>query len=160
MPNIHRNVIELLSVELWREIFDYFDVNDLWYSFHGLNKHIDGIIDQVQLHLNFEKEGNFDYFMKNILSSINFFNVRSLKLNKQNEIKQFFSMYSLNAFDQLRLLSLDQMYSIHDKSFKFWNQLSSLKYLRSLKIKYGDSSEDDYAREEKEFIIHSIFNQD
>ncbi|CAF1377166.1 unnamed protein product [Adineta steineri] len=69
-------------------------------------------------------------------------------------------MYSLNSFVQLRLLSLNDMYSFNDKSFTFWNQLSSLKYLRTLKIKYGDSSEDDYAREEKEFIIHSIFNQD
>ncbi|CAF1212590.1 unnamed protein product [Didymodactylos carnosus] len=104
MSNIHHSVIELLAVELWREVFDYFNMNDLWYSFRGLNKKIDGIIDQTQLHLNFEKEGNYDYFIKNIQSSINGANLQSLKLQKANEIKHFFSIYSLSSLIQLRLL--------------------------------------------------------
>ncbi|CAF1639504.1 unnamed protein product, partial [Didymodactylos carnosus] len=124
-----------------------------------LNKKIDGIIDQTQLHLNFEKEGNYDYFIKNIQSSINGANLQSLKLQKANEIKHFFSIYSLSSLIQLRLLSLNFMYSSNDNSFKFWNQLSSLKYLRSLKIIFLPNDSDSVI-EEREFIILSIFNQD
>ncbi len=61
MSNIHHTVIELLAVELWREIFDYFEVNELWYSFRGLNRRIDGIIDQTILNLNFQTEGSYLY---------------------------------------------------------------------------------------------------
>ncbi|CAF4151805.1 unnamed protein product, partial [Rotaria sordida] len=160
MFNINHSGIELLSVELWREIFDYFDVNDLWYSFRGLNKQIDGIIDQVQLHLNFEKKSNYDYFIKNILPSINVVNIQSLKLRKENKIKHFFSIYSLNSLVQLRLLSLDGIHSFNDNLFTFWNQLSSLKYLQSLKVIFGTNSHPNNDLKEKEFIIRSIFNQD
>ena len=126
-------VIELLSVELWREIFDYFNTNDLWYSFRGLNRRIDTIIDQTPLYLNFEKKGKYDYFMKNILPSMNVPNVRSLNLQEANATKHFFSNYSLNSMIQLRVLVLDSMFSFKDNSFIFWNQLSSLKYLKILK---------------------------
>ena len=86
MPETLHSVIEFFSVELWREVFDYFNSNDLWYSFRDLNKRINAIISQTTLHLNFEKQGNYDYCMKNIFPSINVANIRSLKLNKSNDI--------------------------------------------------------------------------
>ena len=53
------------------------------------------------------------------------------------------------------------MYSFNDNSFTFWNQLSSLKYLQSLKIIFwGNHVGPDNIIEEKEFIIRSIFNKD
>jgi hypothetical protein len=156
----YHNGIELLSVELWREIFDYFNVNDLWYSFRGLNKHIDEILDQAQLHLNLERKGKYDDFMKNILPFVDIGNIRSLKLRKQNRIKHFFSISSLHSLVQLRLLSLEYMYSLNDNLMTFWNQLSSLKYLRSLKVIFGSKFRPNNHLEEKEFIIRSIFNQD
>jgi hypothetical protein len=160
MSETFYSVIELFSVELWREVFDYFNSNDLWYSFRDLNKRINSIIDQTILHLNFEKQDNYDYYMKNIFPSVNVANIRSLKLVDSNEIKHFFSIYTLNSLIQLRLLSLTFMCSFNDNSFKFWNQLSSLKYLQSLKIKFGGYSGCGYCVEEKEYIICSIFNKD
>ncbi|CAF1452291.1 unnamed protein product [Adineta steineri] len=160
ISNKHHSGIELLSVELWREIFDYFNVNDLWYSFRGLNKHIDGIIDQVQLHLNLERKGKYDYYIKNILPFIDVVNIRSLKLRKHNRIKHFFSISSLQSLVQLRLLSLEYIYSFDDNLFTFWNQLSSLKYLRSLRVIFGSKFRSNNHLEEKQFIIRSIFTQD
>ncbi|CAF2234532.1 unnamed protein product [Rotaria magnacalcarata] len=160
MSNVLHSEIEFFSVELWREVFDYFNSNDLWYSFRDLNKRINTIIDQTMLHLNFQKQGNYDYCMKNFLPSINAANIRSLKLEKSNEIKHFFSIYSLNSLIQLRLLSLTFMNSFNDNSFQFWNQLSSLKYLQSLKIMFRGYSGCGYCIEEKEYIIRSIFNKD
>src|SRR5437879_6237139 len=89
-------------------------------------------IEKEAKNLNFQKICIYGYFMKNILPTMNVVNVRSLKLHKANEIRHFFSIYSLNSLIQLRLLSLTFMYSFNDNSFTFWNQLSSLKYLRSL----------------------------
>jgi hypothetical protein len=160
MAATDHSVIESFSVELWREIFDYFNSNDLWYSFHGLNKKINAIIDQTTLHLNFVQQGTYPYFMKNILLTINVNNIRSLKLQEANEINHLFSIYTLNSFVQLRLLSLDFMYSFNDNLFEFWNQLSSLKYLRSLKIMFWSNWGHGNCIEEKEFIIRSIFNKD
>ncbi|CAF0927527.1 unnamed protein product [Adineta steineri] len=159
MFNINHSGIESFPVELWREIFDYFDANDLWYSFRGLNKQIDGIINQIELHFNFEKTGNYDYFLKNIFPSTNVLSIRSLKIRKEKKIKHFFSIYSLNSLVQLRLLSLDGMYCTNDNLFTFWNQLSSLKYLRSLKIIFGSKYHPNNDLKDKEFLICSIFNQ-
>jgi len=155
-------VLEVFSVELWREIFDYFNVNELWYSFRGLNKKIDAIIDQTILYLDFQKKGSYHYFIKNILPTMNIINVRSLKLRESNEIQHLFSIYSLDSFVQLRLLSLNFMHAFNDNKFQFWKQLSSLKYLRSLKIMFWSSLDPgpDNSIEEKEFIIRSIFNND
>ncbi|CAF1209096.1 unnamed protein product [Adineta ricciae] len=152
--------MELISVELWLEIFDYLDVNSLWYSFRGLNRCIDEMLDQAQLHINLDKKGKYDYFMKNILPSIDIRRVRSLKLRKQNKIKHFFSITPLNSFVQLRLLSLEYMYSSKDHLFTFWNQLSSLKHLRSLKVIFGSKFRPNNNLDEKQFLIRAIFNHD
>ncbi|CAF3696075.1 unnamed protein product [Rotaria sordida] len=152
------STIELLSVELWQELFEYFTPNDLWYSFRDLNRKINAIINQTILYLNFTKQGTYRYFVKNILILMNVVNVRSLKFNKSNEIRHFFSKISLNSLVQLRVLSLDFMYSFDDNSFTFWKQLSSLKYLQSLKIIFWASSGSVNCCDEKKYIIRSIFN--
>ena len=51
------------------------------------------------------------------------------------------------------------MFSFNDNTFVFWNQLSSLKYLQSLKIQSLDKDGRGNSIEEMEFIIHSIFNK-
>ncbi|CAF0958647.1 unnamed protein product [Rotaria sordida] len=154
------STIELLSVELWREIFEYFNANDLWYSFRDLNRKIDVIIDRTVFYLNFTKQGTYDYFMKNILSSMKAINVRSLKFTNSNEIQHFFSNFSLDSLIYLRLLSLKSMYSFNDNLFIFWSQLSSLKYLQSLEIIFCGISQVNNCVQEKKYIIHSIFNKD
>ncbi|CAF1343541.1 unnamed protein product [Rotaria sordida] len=161
MSEKFHSVIEIFSVELWREIFEYFNSNELWYSFRDLNRRIDGIIDRTVLYLNFTKRGTYSYFMKNILSPMKVINIRSLKFTNSNEIQHFFSNFSLDSLIHLRLLSLKCMYSFNDNSFTFWNQLSSLKYLQSLKIIFsGNQVGSDNIIKENEFIIRSIFNKD
>jgi len=160
MFNTHQNIIEVLPTELWRDIFDYFNFKELWYSFRGLNTRIDLIIDQILLHFDFHRKGTYDYALNHILSSINVNNVRSIKLRKANETKLFFSIYPLNSLIQLRILSLVTMYSLNDKSCQFWYQLSSLKYLQSLTIMFSGYCNHENIMEEKQFIIRSIFNKE
>ncbi|CAF0903534.1 unnamed protein product [Adineta steineri] len=52
------------------------------------------------------------------------------------------------------------MHCTNDNLFTFWNQLSCLKYLRSLKIIFGSKSHPNNGLKDKEFLICSIFNQD
>ncbi|CAF4075363.1 unnamed protein product [Adineta steineri] len=149
----------MFSVELWQEIFDYFHLNDLWYSFHGLNQHINAIIDRTIVHLNFEQQDSYDYFVDNILPSINITNIRSLKLQNAFEIHDFFSIYSLESLQQIQFLSLNFRYYDDNTPFQFWNQLSSLKYLQSLKIIHHQRYWSDSNYEEKNLIFYSIFSE-
>ncbi|CAF1236398.1 unnamed protein product [Adineta steineri] len=154
------SIIEMFPVELWLDIFNYFNSNDLWHSFHGLNRKIDAMIEQTILHLNFEEQDSYYYFMKNMLPILNVANVRSLKLQEPIEIIDFFSTFPLSSLIQLRFLSLNLLYCSGDSSLKPWNQLSSLKYLQSLNIMLCRSTGGfDNSNEEKVLIIHSIFNQ-
>ncbi|CAF3892858.1 unnamed protein product [Rotaria sp. Silwood1] len=153
------STLEMLSVELWREIFEYLNSYSLWYSFRGLNRRIDAIIDQTALYFNFKKKGTYGYFMKTILQSMKAINVRSLNFMNLNEIRHFFSNFSLDSLIRLRSLSLNFMYSFNDNSFTFWNQLSSLKHLQVLKIMSWDFSIRSNCVEEKKYIIYSIFNK-
>ncbi|CAF5135177.1 unnamed protein product, partial [Rotaria sp. Silwood1] len=90
------STLEMLSVELWREVFEYLNSYSLWYSFRGLNRRIDAIIDQTALYFNFKKKGTYGYFMKTILQSMKAINVRSLNFMNLNEIRHFFSNFSLD----------------------------------------------------------------
>ncbi|CAF1440855.1 unnamed protein product [Adineta steineri] len=160
MSGTNPSIIERFPVELWLEIFNYFNSNDLWHSFHGLNRKINAMIEQTILHLNFEEQDSYYYFMKNMLPILNVVNVRSLKLQKPIEVIDFFSTFPLSSLIQLRFLSLNLIYSSGDSSLKPWNQLSSLKYLQSLNIMLCRSTGGrDNSNEEKVLIIHSIFNQ-
>ncbi|CAF1383756.1 unnamed protein product [Adineta ricciae] len=156
----YSSTIELFSVELWREIFDYLNFRDIRFSFRNLNQKIDAIIDQTMIHLDFISPNNYAYFLKYVVPSMNIMNVRSLKLQDDKRTKLFFTMYPLNSLEQLRSLSLNCMYSLNDKSFQFWYQLSSLKYLQVLKIKFWTTSARENCIDEKEFIIRSIFNNE
>ncbi|CAF1018497.1 unnamed protein product [Adineta steineri] len=162
MSNLQCSVIKLFPVELWREVFGYFNSNELWFSFRGLNNRIDEILSQTALHINFEKKGNHScfFFMKNILPTMNVSNIQSVKLGNYDVIKDFFSIYSLGSLVQLRLLSLPYMYSFNDNSFAFWNQLASLKHLKSLELMLCGGFGHDNCIDEKEFIILSVFNKD
>ena len=161
MSDVLLSVVELLCVELWQEIFEYFNFHDLWYSFRGLNSRIDAIMDQIILHIDFKNGDDCNYFEKRISLSVrNIANVRSLKLQRTNEIKSFFLLYSLSSFTQLHSLSLTLKYSFNDKLFRFWIQLSSLKNLHRLEIKFWGITGPNNCIQEKEYIIRSIFNED
>ena len=160
MANILLNHLNCFPTELWQELFRYLSANELWHSFRGLNAKIDAVIDHSNLDLNLKHKDDYNYFARMILPSIDVIYVRSLILGRSDDIKNFFSKYSLDSLLQLRVLSLDDIYPFNDLSFKFWNQLASLKYLRSLKLRWGYGNTPDTITEEKEFIIQSIFNKD
>ena len=122
------NGIERIPVELWHEIFTYFDLHDLWYSFRCLNGKIDAIIDQTPLDLNLLKRGALARFLENSRLSINLANVRSLLMQDPVEITKFFSIYSLTSFIQLRTLTLLYISTLDDPTCQFWKQLASLKH--------------------------------
>ncbi|CAF1490519.1 unnamed protein product [Rotaria sp. Silwood1] len=104
------NTIELLSVELWREIFEYFNSIDLWYSFRDLNRRIDAIIDRTALHLNFTKRDTYGYFMKNILSPMKAVNVRSLNTcGTQQGTSTITSLITTTKTTNIQHVSIDQL---------------------------------------------------
>ena len=160
MPDQVSTGIEQISVELWHEIFEYFDLNDLWYSFRRLNGRINGIIDQTPLHLNFRSRGAYTNYAKKIRRSMNPANVRSLLLQQPEEIRHFFSIHPLKSLTQLRTLSVKYMACSDELTLQFWNQLSSLKHLQSLEVCHCWYSKSPSCIEKKESIIQSIFNHD
>ena len=157
---ISRTGIERMPVELWDQIFQYFDFNGLCYSFRRLNTRIDAIVDQTPLHLNFRRRGAYRCHVKNIRLLMNPANVRSLSFQDSEEVRHFFSIHLLSSFIQLRSLYLNQMFSSDDPTFQFWQQLSSLKYLHSLVVSFGGPSRGSTAIEEKKFLIRSVFARD
>ncbi|CAF3999820.1 unnamed protein product [Adineta steineri] len=159
MSNLQYSVIEHFPVELWREVFDYFNLYELWFSFCGLNDRIDEILIQTTLHIKFEKDDIASFFMKNVLPRLNVTNIRSLKSRYSRPVSYFFSIYYIGSLVQLRLLSITFMYLYIDNSFTFWNSLASLKYLKSLELLVCDKSGYVNSIEEKEFIVCSIFNK-
>jgi hypothetical protein len=152
--------IERMPVELWHQIFQYFDFNGLCYSFRRLNTRIDAIIDQTPLHLNFRRRGAYRHYVKNIRLSMKPASVRSLSFQDSEEIRHFFSIHPLNSFVQLRSLYLNHMFSSDDPTFQFWNQLSSLKYLQSLIVKFWGPSRGSTTIDEKKFLVRSVFAGD
>lgn len=163
MANRAATVIENAPNELWREIFEYFNGFDLWFSFRGLNERIDAIIDLTPLDLNFQKRGTYPKFKKNIhpaMNETNTENVRSLLMNKSQEIQHFFPRYSLGSLVQLRTLHLEHLYPFDSSSYEVWQQLSRLKHLRSLKISFARSSNYETAFDQKGWLIHSIIEPD
>ena len=150
--------IEQIPVELWHEIFEYFDLHGLWYSFRRLNRRINAIIDQTPLHLMLRRRRGFVRYKENILRSMNPANVLSLVLDDGTESLQFFSILPLGSFVQLRTLTLEYMRCFDDPNFTFWKQLSVMKHLYYLRIiccSYLPPK--NYVREQQ-FFIRSIFN--
>lgn len=160
MSNRAATVIEDAPVELWRELFEYFDASDLWFSVRGLNRRIDAILDRTPLDLKLRQRGKYAQFMKTIHLSMNAANVRSLSLHATEDIKHFFSFHPLGALVQLRSLHLSDMFPLNDPSFQSWKPLSSLKDLRSLKVIFSKNSNSKIAFKEKDFLIRSLFEPD
>ena len=152
------NSIEQIPVELWRDIFDYFNPNDLWHTFRDLNTRINAIIDQTPLHLNLRRRGEFIRYTENIPRSMNPENVLSLVLDDGTESGEFFSVFPLDSFVQLRTLTLDYMKCFNDPNFTFWKQLSVMKHLHSLTIIYCCFLPLNNDVREQQFFIRSIFN--
>ena len=152
--------IEQIPVELWHQIFQYYALNGLWYSFRRLNSRIDAIIDQTPLHLDFRRRGAYARYVKNINPSMNptnMANVRSLIMKEPEEIRHFLSIHPLKTLAQLRTLMLTNISSSDDPAFQFRNQLSSLKHLQSLNVSFTKFSNHRTSHEEKEFLICSVF---
>lgn len=106
MSNRADTVIEDAPVELWREIFEYFDLFGLWLSFRGLNTRIDAIIDQTPLDLQLSRRGMYARFVKNVQPT----------MEASTEINHFFSLYRLQSLVQLCSLCLKLIsfeYSLH-----------------------------------------------
>ena len=150
-------VIEDIPVELWHEIFQYVDLHGLCVSFRRLNGRIDAILDQIPLDLSFRRRGAYGEYARNIHRFIDVENVRSLRLQQPNDIRLFFSIHQLSSFVRLRSLHLLWMFSVDDPTFQFWNQLSSLKYLESLRVSFSKSSSRCTSTDQKKYLICSVF---
>ena len=152
--------IERIPVELWHEIFEYFDLNGLWYSFRRLNRRIDVIIDQIRLDLNFRSRGAYTYYVENIRRSINPAHIRSLSFHEAEEVSHFFSSHPLKSLVQLRKLSLKNMSLVDDPIFEFWNKFPAVQYSKFVEVGHNWRFRSEKRNEVKECFIRSIFNDD
>jgi hypothetical protein len=71
-----------MSNELFMEIFEYYDLYSLFYSFGSLNSRIDNILHHCQVSVDFDKVKLID-FISQILSKFNPKNIRSLHSSNQ-----------------------------------------------------------------------------
>jgi hypothetical protein len=106
---------ELLPDEIIIESFRYLNAPYMFYSFDRLNYRFYSVIRNSPLRLNFEqlKKFQFNDFCQSILSNPEIKqNIISLQLSNigtSGQIQSFLSLFPLNEFINLRLLSLIDM---------------------------------------------------
>lgn len=133
--------LELLSNELFLDIFEYFSSIDLLRSFFNLNQRLNNLIYiHLQTHcLDFQSctKTTFDSICQQILPSITD-QITSLRLsdddNTPEQIARFFSYkLSFSYFSHLRSLSLNQIYSFNSIQ-SIVEQLPQLLHLTHLNL--------------------------
>ncbi|CAF1406900.1 unnamed protein product, partial [Didymodactylos carnosus] len=125
--------IEHLPNELWFEYFEYLDGYDILMSFRNLNRRINDIINNTQLHINLSilSKSMFDRLLNRFIPYISKTQIILLKLSNKNNCEQislFNSIINIKKFINLQTLIL------HDiKFYELDEWLYSLLELKSLK---------------------------
>ena len=132
--------IENLSTELWCEIFSFFDAIELYQSFDNINHRITAILSEsTPLYFKIATTKDYEFAYDVILPKVNnYATVRSFKFYKEFQIEDFFTLWPLNTFSQLRCLYL--IYSgalMSDCSIALIEKLSTLTSFESLHFRVG-----------------------
>jgi hypothetical protein len=142
--------IEIFPIELYRELFQYFDGFELYHIFRGINSKIDSILKQTPLHFAFWEKTQRDY---NVMPFVNLESVYSLKVSADEcRDGRLLDEYPLNSFTHLRLFDLYHIFSPP----RIVPELASLKYLETLIISvssYSGKTEDEIL-----CLMNLIFN--
>ncbi|CAF1267947.1 unnamed protein product [Adineta steineri] len=135
-----RSTIEDLSVELWCEIFEFFDASELYHTFDNINSKITSILSEIPpLYFNIITIRDYNFTSNVILPKvINRTNIKSIKFDQEFQIEEFFTRWSFNTFNQLHCLSLFYLGEMGcDCSCILLEQLSHLTSLDFLHIRVG-----------------------
>ena len=132
--------IEDLSTELWCEIFAFFDALELYETFGNINHRITTMLSEhALLYFKIATITDYDFAYDDVLPKVNnLSNVRSIKLNKEFQIEDFFTRWPPNTFSRLCCLSLVYLGALmSDCSIALVEQLSTLTFFESLHIRVG-----------------------
>jgi hypothetical protein len=152
MSDILPTTIEIFSVELYVELFQYFDAVHLLHTFSGLNSRIDSIVKQIPLHFDFWRKTVDEYIIQKVLSFVNPQSVQSLKFSVQRSVSaQILADHLLSSFACLRSLTLH----IYSDAPCLLDQIPLLANLTSLTIYFWCSCSENGP----ERIVNSIFNE-
>ena len=142
--NTFVSTIEFLSVELWQEIFEYFSPVHLWYSFRGINRKIDLIVDRTALYLNFRNQVTYNYFMNfgKFITNLNSKRSKSFNNIENEYIKNYISNSNNKEEKELNtyIICLCKMYIGHNLHYKLNEEISKKTNLNILKGDYLFSS--------------------
>ncbi|CAF4868939.1 unnamed protein product [Rotaria sp. Silwood1] len=102
-----------MSNELLMEMFEYYDLYSLFFSFCSLNSRIDNILHYCQVSIDLDLVQPIDLvdFLAHTLSQINPKNIRSLHASKSHQIMVLAFDKSLIYFTYIRSLSLSNIQS-------------------------------------------------
>lgn len=131
------STIESFPTELWCEIFKFFDAFELYRTFNNQNSRITSIFSEsTPLYFEIATIRDYNLASGTILPILNNrANVRSFKFYQEFQIEEFFTLWPINTFSQLRHLSLvyvDAM--MNDCSIVMIDHLSTLANFEYLHI--------------------------
>lgn len=136
----HLSTIESFPTELWCGIFKYFNAIELYRTFSNLNSQITSILSESTL-LYFEIATIRDYnFSSCVILPVvnNCTNVRSFKFYHEFQFEEYFTLWPINKFNQLRYFSLVYLDALmNDCSIVLIEHLSALTNFKYLYIKVG-----------------------
>ncbi|CAF1343992.1 unnamed protein product, partial [Rotaria sordida] len=103
---------ELLSNEIFVECFEYLSAFDIYYSFHRLNYRCEKLIRSIPLKINVKqvRKTIFDQLCNRMFSNSEIkkqiYSLRSSNEDTYDQIQVFLSIFLLDEFPSLRLLTL------------------------------------------------------
>ncbi len=129
--------VESFPTELWCEVFKYFDAIELYRTFNDINSRINLILSEnTPLYFKIATTGDYDFSSYTILPLVkNRANVRSFKFYYEFQVEEFFTLWPIHIFSQLRCLSLVYLGALmSDCSIELIEQLSTLTNFEYLHI--------------------------
>jgi hypothetical protein len=138
------STIEIFPIELFRELFEFFTVMELFRTFFGLNAKLDSVILQTSSTLTITEEDDFEFFFEDILDTLDPSAIKNLKLdgslsyNHGDALEYHFDAGTLSEYTTLRSLTILHInpWRLHEFWFiELLKQASELEDLQKLEIR-------------------------
>jgi len=127
---------EDLSNELLYDVLDYFDLSEIFYSFHQLNQRIQNVIFNSRLPLKCQRVETFDQLFDKFCRQMiipNRHRILSLRLSNHFQCMKFFNIHPIDpSFEHLQSLTLHE--TTYNDILSLLPTLISLSKLTSLTI--------------------------
>ena len=143
------STIEVFSVELFYELFQYFNALELLHTFGNLNSNMNAIVSAAASHIKLTRADDYRiYHTSSILRKSNLSRIKSLHLEfdwnlEPKPMELLLEFFPLNAFSQLRSLTLITQYRLNSSLYKVLPmRIAHLTQLEYLHIDIGGSNEE------------------